>query len=571
MNQLKLLFVIIFFFLNFAVVNGQIPEAQIKDFISRISDWNTKDDLSCRDIIAVIKKSDSNFVKNLLDRLEKEKPSGDELYNLRFLYLKIYSQRIIAPSRGLEAVKPYLDSLLKQSIESRNNRFIGLANWVYGSTMYQYQQLELSNIYCLRGIELLEKEKNVTHIRDYYYLLGEILYHTREYEKCIYYTHKAISTTKDTLEILITFIGKHYNTIGQAYYHLGNIDSALISYNLADKEFDRVNNELWKGINSCFKGHIYFDKKEYKKAKSLFQYAYTTNINKENIIAGYSLAWLGRVLILENKLDSAQACLNKAAFLLKNAPIEQRLQSETYLQQVYFAKMDLHRMLNNSDSLQFYTKQYFNLHDSLEHVASISNSKIAQLRIDYEKNQAVIETVLADRESSKLNSAIIIALLICSAISVIFYLNRQRKQQQIIFETQVLSVKEEIKQYSEDISDKSLQLEQFQKKQNEQDYQETINRLSDYTILTDKDWDSFKQLFETVYPAFFLKLNAQIPGITSAEQRLAAFIKLYLNNKKIASILGISVDSVYKTRQRLKQRINTTHHDDNIDEFIAGL
>ena len=35
-------------------------------------------------------------------------------------------------------------------------------------------------------------------------------------------------------------------------------------------------------------------------------------------------------------------------------------------------------------------------------------------------------------------------------------------------------------------------------------------------------------------------------------------------------MLGISVDSVYKTRQRLKQRINTVH-DDNIDEFIAGL
>jgi DNA-binding CsgD family transcriptional regulator len=46
-----------------------------------------------------------------------------------------------------------------------------------------------------------------------------------------------------------------------------------------------------------------------------------------------------------------------------------------------------------------------------------------------------------------------------------------------------------------------------------------------------------------------------VPDITVAERRMAALIRLHLNTKQMASMLGISTDSVYKIRQRLRKRL----------------
>ena len=46
-----------------------------------------------------------------------------------------------------------------------------------------------------------------------------------------------------------------------------------------------------------------------------------------------------------------------------------------------------------------------------------------------------------------------------------------------------------------------------------------------------------------------------VPDITVAEKRMASLIRLHLNTKQMASMLGISTDSVYKIRQRLRKRL----------------
>ncbi len=83
-----------------------------------------------------------------------------------------------------------------------------------------------------------------------------------------------------------------------------------------------------------------------------------------------------------------------------------------------------------------------------------------------------------------------------------------------------------------------------------------IDELSTLTILTEDEWSKFKTLFEKVYPGFFLRLKDKAPDITIAEQRMAALTRLHLTPKAMAAMLGISVDSVHKARQRLRQRLN---------------
>lgn len=74
-------------------------------------------------------------------------------------------------------------------------------------------------------------------------------------------------------------------------------------------------------------------------------------------------------------------------------------------------------------------------------------------------------------------------------------------------------------------------------------------------ILTAEDWAAFKVYFEKTYSGYLMRLRTAHPTLSEAEERLFLFIKLNLTRKEIAAILGISADSVKKTRSRLRKRL----------------
>jgi hypothetical protein len=94
--------------------------------------------------------------------------------------------------------------------------------------------------------------------------------------------------------------------------------------------------------------------------------------------------------------------------------------------------------------------------------------------------------------------------------------------------------------------------------------------LTHQAILTEDDWERFKTLFEKIHPGFFIKLKESVTDITIAEQRMAALTRLHLTTKQMAALLGISPNSVNKTKQRLRQRLNL-YVDSNIEEFVLKL
>ncbi len=114
-----------------------------------------------------------------------------------------------------------------------------------------------------------------------------------------------------------------------------------------------------------------------------------------------------------------------------------------------------------------------------------------------------------------------------------------------MFTQSIIEKTKVIEQLDKEVANKPLTDEQHQ----------LADELSRQTILTEEDWEKFKTLFEKIYPGFFLKLKEMIPDITVAEQRMAALTRLHLNTKQMASMLGISPDSVYKIKQRLRKRL----------------
>jgi tetratricopeptide (TPR) repeat protein len=97
-----------------------------------------------------------------------------------------------------------------------------------------------------------------------------------------------------------------------------------------------------------------------------------------------------------------------------------------------------------------------------------------------------------------------------------------------------------------------------------EDFEKT---LYNQRILTQADWSSFKIYFDKAYPGYLLKLRKAYPSLTEAEERLFLFIKLKLTRTEIAAMLGITADSVKKTRARLRKRLELSE-DIVLDEFV---
>ena len=87
-------------------------------------------------------------------------------------------------------------------------------------------------------------------------------------------------------------------------------------------------------------------------------------------------------------------------------------------------------------------------------------------------------------------------------------------------------------------------------------------QLRNMKILTAEDWKRFYDLFEKSAPNFQARLKSQFPNLSPAEVRLFILLKLKLDNTEISETLAISIDSVYKSRYRLRKKLGFTDEKD---------
>jgi DNA-binding CsgD family transcriptional regulator len=94
-----------------------------------------------------------------------------------------------------------------------------------------------------------------------------------------------------------------------------------------------------------------------------------------------------------------------------------------------------------------------------------------------------------------------------------------------------------------------------------------LDKLVDSRLNIDKDWEDFRMHFEQVHQDFFKLLKEQCPDLSSGELKLCALIKLNMNMKETAAILGISSESVKTARYRLRKKLQLSH-EENLIDFI---
>jgi tetratricopeptide (TPR) repeat protein/DNA-binding CsgD family transcriptional regulator len=87
----------------------------------------------------------------------------------------------------------------------------------------------------------------------------------------------------------------------------------------------------------------------------------------------------------------------------------------------------------------------------------------------------------------------------------------------------------------------------------------------------DQDWENFRTYFQGVHDGFDDRLQTVAsPSLSTREQRLAALIKMQLTNQEIGSILGISQDTLYKAKYRLRKKLPAAG-EGGLDAYIREL
>ena len=551
----------------------------IDDWAKKLNEKNAPVATATSEIFTALAGKDSSEGALLFAQLEKKGSSSDKYFIARFAIIKAWWLHNYRRNDMKVLLKNLANKALSAAYETNNDSLISYVSWHSGGLTYYSGQIELASMYCMNAAEIDEKINRRT-TNGQYGLLESVLYATRDNDRCIYYAKKAIELeSSDTAYLARHDVMTHFNTIGLCWKRIGNYDSAFFYFDIALRKSTELNDKIWESIISGNKGQVLYSQENYARAKPLLESDYRySKAYGELGSASNSLQWVARINLAEGKKDSALSQVKEALQLLWKDP------NQNYLENIYYATAEIYRAFGAHDSVYKYNSLYNRLHDSIERAVADSRVEISRMRLENIQNVLTIRNLNKEKQEEKLRRNFSLAVIVmCSIISILVVNSRRLRsahkhqlalQQKQAMEAEANAAKAQLEMFRQNVIEKTNLVERLQQQirhdQFTADQSQIMAELSHQTILTEEDWDKFKFLFEKIYPGFFLKIREKAPNITIAEQRMAALTRLHLTTKHMASMLGISTDSIHKTRQRLRERFQISDSA-TLEELILAI
>ncbi|WP_313189729.1 hypothetical protein [Sphingobacterium sp.] len=165
----------------------------------------------------------------------------------------------------------------------------------------------------------------------------------------------------------------------------------------------------------------------------------------------------------------------------------------------------------------------------------------------------------------------LILLLVNRSKNRIMYMNAvlERNQIELSYEKQLVDhelgvLNRSLQDFVNTIKQNDLTIQRFRNEVMENldhfpDRQEklndSLNRMLEKQVMTEERWTKFNDIFERVYPGYLAEERGANPRLTEYDIRLISLMKLGLNNRSMADLLGITLEGVKKAKQRLKKKM----------------
>ncbi len=97
-----------------------------------------------------------------------------------------------------------------------------------------------------------------------------------------------------------------------------------------------------------------------------------------------------------------------------------------------------------------------------------------------------------------------------------------------------------------------------------------VVRQIDRDIDNESNWQIFETHLEQVHEAFLQRLTERHQNLSSREMKLAAYLRMDMSSKEIASLMNISYRAVENNRYKLRKKLELTR-DENLVDYIVKI
>ncbi len=483
-------------------------------------------------------------------------------------YLKEYfsNQR---NGKALEFFTTALNMALRLEMKEAEAEIYNNMGWLY----YKQDKFPQAFEYMIRANNIIQKigYENYPYASRYLYDLGYIYCDFGNFDKAKLYLSEAIRYPYSNSLYAVRTL----NTLGLAYRELKQYDSAIFYFTRGLDTARVIHNVAWTGILSGNLGTVYYFLKQNDEAVPLLKTDY------ELSMASKEWTSAANTIIMLADLDLDKHLVHAAALKLEEARevINRQTDRRPF---VYYAlqKARLFKYLKRYDSAFAYL-------DTARRVVNKLNQRRDAVVFSQAEQKVAVELHLSEMkllesEKSKMvlvrNFIIVVILLVLIiAAQLIFRQQLKQKKNKELLNNAVRQLHyyiDSVREKNQLINQFKLEIEQLHAQPEQymllQEKEAIAAKLKQYSILTENDWNEFRNLFEKVQIGFFSTLKQRFPDLTPSEQRLLALMKLQLSKREMAGMLGIAPDSIKKTRQRIRKKINVAD-DAALEELVASL
>ena len=284
---------------------------------------------------------------------------------------------------------------------------------------------------------------------------------------------------------------------------------------------------------------------------------------------------LARIMMLQNKAAAADTVLQQARTY---AASKAHLKSFEY--EIVGAQLELSRMHGDEKKELQHRRDL----DALQAQISLLDGDDALNRVKLQAQSERMRLALENERVQKEKQALlktgigIIAIMLAFSIVIMFVSNRRKmKLRTAAFEKRVMGIRVEKLQseqklgearntlaaYSTYLTEKNQQIHELENeirlfRNTRATAQDTnkgeLQRLLDSHLMTDENWQKFKQAFIDEQEEYYEYLITGFPGLTESNLRIILLQRLGMSNAETASLLGVTPDAVKKAKQRLRKK-----------------
>ncbi|UZR99306.1 tetratricopeptide repeat protein [Chondrinema litorale] len=474
------------------------------------------------------------------------------------------------------------------------NRIIGVAHWARGNYEGGLKHLlESQKLY-----QLLEDSLGIANST---MNIGLIYSDQGEIDKALNHFLEAFHTFErlDKAERMINTA----NHIGKAYYRDNNYNKAFEYYQLALKLSKEVNSIYGSGTALHNLGVLYKAQNKLDSAKILclesmeYQQKFSDRVGFAD-----NYETLGDIFFEMGDYNKAKSYYEEGVEKAK------LVSSKKILSNIYSKLKEISVIQKNYNQALEYQEAYTALQDSMMNIEKMRAMVWLENKNELErKNQEITireQKITLLRKEQQLNNLWLNIFAISFVLVIIlgFLIYRIQKikhdkDKQLFLNEQVLNKtkmenqqlkqeeltrelrfkNKELTSYTLNFIQKNELMEELKlkiieiKKAAPKDLSKPLNSLYrqvEGNFHNDRDWEDFKLYFENVHKDFFTSLKDYCPELTQSELKLCALLRLNMNLKEAATILGIAPESVKTARYRLRKKLNLEREDNLIDIIL---